>query len=92
MVWYLKYVKNACTRVNPLKWKDSLALLIQSPGESPNSTVDMYVLDDNTENWTKIYTIGKHQFEGLRIPQCLAIGEIVLMTWKGDCQHAMRTP
>lgn len=91
-VWYPRHVKNVSTRVNPLKWKDSLALLIQSPGESPNSTVDMYGLDMNTENWTKIYTIVEHQFEGLRIPQCLATGEIVLETWKGYFLHAKRTP
>lgn len=92
-VRYPNFVKNLRTSVNPLKWKDSLALLIQSPGENPNSIVDMYVLDESTENWTKMYTIGEHQFDGLRIPQCLSTGEIVFETWKGDILHANnRTP
>lgn len=81
-IWYPKHVKNGTTCVHPLNWKDSVAALVQSPGEHPNHLVDMYVLDENDDNWTKIYTI-EHAFEGLRILQCLTTGEIVLETWKG---------
>ncbi|KAL8101639.1 hypothetical protein AgCh_033508 [Apium graveolens] len=87
---YPMHVKNKTTCVHPLNWKDSVAALVQSPGKYPNHLVDMYVLDKNNDNWTKVYTI-EHAFEGLRILQCLTTGEIVLETWKGN-NIAKRTP
>ncbi|KAK1372475.1 hypothetical protein POM88_028668 [Heracleum sosnowskyi] len=94
-VLYPEYVKNQSTYVHPLNWKDSLAILIQSPGEHPNPIVDMYWLDEKSEIWTKIYTMGPYYcFEGeygFRIPQSLTTGEIVIEAWKGTCLN-QRTP
>ncbi|KAK1367961.1 hypothetical protein POM88_034053 [Heracleum sosnowskyi] len=85
-VMYPCHVENTSTRVDPVKWKDSVAVLIHSPSEYPNPMVDLYVLlDENTSQWTKMYSIGPlrfgHVFEHLRVPQCFCTGEIVLETW-----------
>lgn len=91
-VEYPEHVKNECTLVHPVKLKDSVAVLIQSPGEYVNPMVDLYVLDERAANWTKLHTIGPLPFDGLRIPQCFNTGEIVLETWEGDILHADRVP
>ncbi|XP_074343634.1 uncharacterized protein LOC141682843 isoform X2 [Apium graveolens] len=83
-VEYPEHVKNEYTRVHPVKFKESVAVLIQSPGEFVNRMVDMYVLDEKAALWTKIHTIGPLPFDGLRIPQCFDTGEIVIETWEGD--------
>ncbi|KAL8107374.1 putative F-box protein At1g46984 [Apium graveolens] len=85
-VMYPTYVKNKCTAAYPVKWKDSVAILIHSPGEYPNQIIDLYVLlNENTSEWTKMYSIGPlnfdHVFERLQIPQAFSTGEIVLETW-----------
>lgn len=83
-----KHVRNTGTRVNPVNLRDSVAALIQSPGEYPNHMIDLYLLDENTAKWTKMYSIGPlvfHQaFERMRIPQCFSTGEIVLEMWTWD--------
>ncbi|KAK1367971.1 hypothetical protein POM88_034063 [Heracleum sosnowskyi] len=83
-ILYPRHVKNKCTKVYPVNLRDSVAALIHSPGECPNEMVDLYVLDENTAKWTKMYSIGPFAFEGLWIPQCFSTGEIVLETWTGN--------
>ncbi|KAL8107370.1 hypothetical protein AgCh_023959 [Apium graveolens] len=88
-VMYPSHVKNKSAKVNPVKWKDSVAVLIQSPGEYPIQMIDLYVLlNENTSKWAKMYSIGPlssgRAFEHLRIPQSFSTGEIVLETWTQD--------
>ncbi|KAL8134038.1 putative F-box protein At1g53370 [Apium graveolens] len=83
-VAYPEHIKNRSTLVYPVNLKDSVAALIQSPGKHPNQMVDLYVRDENTARWTKMYSIGPLGFEGMRIPQCFSTGEIVLETWTGN--------
>lgn len=83
-VEYPEHVKNECTWVHPVKFKESVAVLIQSPGEYANRMVDLYVLDEKAAIWTKIHAIGPLPFDGLRVPQCFNTGEIVIETWEGD--------
>ncbi|KAL8107377.1 F-box/LRR-repeat protein At2g43260-like [Apium graveolens] len=85
---YPKHFKNQSTLVHPLNLRNSVAALIQSPGEHPNQMVDLYVRDENTASWTKMYSIGPLGFERMRIPQCFSTGEIVLETWTGNNIHA----
>lgn len=87
-VMYPQHVKNKSTRVHPANLRDSVAALVQSPGEYPNQMIDLYVLDENTAKWTKMYSIGPLAFEQLQIPQCFSTGEIVLETWRGNINHA----
>ncbi|KAL1815162.1 putative F-box protein At4g38870 isoform X1 [Daucus carota subsp. sativus] len=72
--------------VNPLKWKDSVAVVVLFPGGDPNQMVDLYVLlDEDTSNWTKMYSLVPpsliSDFEGTRVPQCFSTGEIVFTMW-----------
>ncbi|KAK1372633.1 hypothetical protein POM88_028826 [Heracleum sosnowskyi] len=83
-VEYPDHVKNECTLVHPVKLKDFVVVLIQSPGEYANPMVDLYVLDVKASVWTKLHTIGPLPFDGLRIHRCFNTGEIVLETWEGD--------
>ncbi|KAK1367963.1 hypothetical protein POM88_034055 [Heracleum sosnowskyi] len=80
-----KHVRNEWTGVNPVKLRDSVAALIQFPGEYPNNVIDLYLLDENTAKWTKMYSIGPlvfgQVFDYVRIPQCFGTGEIIIETW-----------
>ncbi|KAK1367972.1 hypothetical protein POM88_034064 [Heracleum sosnowskyi] len=87
-VLYPKHIKNQSTLVHPLNFRDSVAALIQSPGEHPNEMVDLYVRDENTASWTKMYSFGPLGFERMRIPQCFSTGEIVIEAWTGNNIHA----
>lgn len=71
--------------VDLVNWKDLVAALVTYPGEHQKQMVDLYVLDENTENWTKMYSIGPFGFKGMRTPQCFCTGEIVIETWSGGC-------
>lgn len=79
---YPVFVRNEGTYVHPLNYRDSVAALVLSPGQCPNSMVDLYVLDQNSSDWTKIYTIGPFSFKNMCIPQCLSTGELVVKTWE----------
>ncbi|XP_074333107.1 putative F-box protein At3g10430 isoform X2 [Apium graveolens] len=73
-----KHVRNEITRVNPVKLRESVAALIQSPGDYPNNVIDLYLLDENTTKWTKMYSIGPlvsgNVCEEMQIPQCFSTG------------------
>ncbi|XP_017230044.1 uncharacterized protein LOC108204891 isoform X1 [Daucus carota subsp. sativus] len=87
-ILYPEHIKNGHTLVHPVNLRDSVAALIQSPGELPNQTFDLYVRDEDTAKWTKMYSIGPFDFERMRIPpQCFSTGEIVLETWTGENIH-----
>ncbi|KAK1359808.1 hypothetical protein POM88_044282 [Heracleum sosnowskyi] len=75
-------VKNERTAVHPVNMMDKVSALVYSPGESPNQMVDLYELD-SAGSWIKTITTGPIAGEGLRMPQCLTTGEIVIETWKG---------
>lgn len=48
----------------------------------------MYVLDETCGQWIKKYTTQPIVAEGLRLPQCLTTGQIVVETWeRGDSDH-----
>lgn len=87
-VMYPHHLKNKRTRVNPVNMRDSVAAVIQFPGEYPNRMIDLYVLDENNDKWTKMYSIwplsSRHIFKHLRIPQCFSTGEIVIEAWTGN--------
>lgn len=85
---YPDYVKNQRTDAHPVNLLDSISLLIYSPGQDPNHLVDVYVLDETCGQWTKKYTTQPIVAEGLRLPQCLTTGQIVVETWEGgDSDH-----
>lgn len=81
---YPVLVRNEGTCVHPVNYKDSVAALVLFPGQCPNSMVDLYVLDENSSDWTKIYTIGPFSFKNMSIPQCFSTGELVVNTWVKD--------
>ncbi|KAK1367968.1 hypothetical protein POM88_034060 [Heracleum sosnowskyi] len=87
-VMYPHHVKNKSTWVHPVNMRDSVAAVIQFPGEYPSGMIDLYLLDENNNKWTKMYSIwplsSGHVFERLRIPQCFSTGEIVIETWIGN--------
>lgn len=107
-VRYPEYVMNERTRVHPTRLKDSVAALIQYPSnDCQQIMVDLYVLNEKAASWTKMKNIrplpshelrtkmniiGPLPSHELRIPQCFNTGEIVLETWKGDIQDAVRFP
>lgn len=61
--------------------------LIALLGLSHHQMADLYVLDEISAKWTKIYSIGTLASEGLQIPQCFSTGDTVL-TWTGKYNHA----
>lgn len=69
--------------VHAVNWKDLVTALVTKPGEYDSQMVDLYVLDENTDEWTKMYSIGPLGFKALRTPQCFCTGEIVVETWAG---------
>lgn len=90
---YPEHVMNERTWVHPVKLKDSVATLIQYPGEGCHQImVDLYELDENAANWTKKKIIGPLPLSELWIPQCFDTEEIVLETWERDISDAVRFP
>ncbi|KAK1352632.1 hypothetical protein POM88_053063 [Heracleum sosnowskyi] len=81
-VAYPVLVRNEGTYVHPVNYRDSVAALVLSPGQCPNSMVDLYMLDENSSDWTKIYTIGPFSFKIMSIPQCFRTGELVVNKWE----------
>ncbi|KAL8135503.1 hypothetical protein AgCh_010227 [Apium graveolens] len=77
--------ESALIAVGFVNWKEFVAALVIYPGEYEKKMVDLYVLDENTEKWTKMYSIGLFGFKGMRTPQCFCTGEIVIETWSGGC-------
>ncbi|KAK1385710.1 hypothetical protein POM88_023445 [Heracleum sosnowskyi] len=59
---------------------DSVDVMVQStPGLLNEPMIDLYVLDDKTSSWTKMYTIGPFPYEEFHVPrQSFKTGEIVI--------------
>lgn len=92
-IQYPKYVLNERTWVHPTRLKDSVAALIQYPDKDCQQTmIDLYVLNEDASSWTKMNIIGPLPLHELRIPQCFNTGEIVIETWKGGIEDAVRFP
>lgn len=79
----LDFTESESVEVGFVNWKDFVAALVIYPGEYQNNMIDLYVLNENTEKWTKMYSIGPFGFKGMRTPQCFCTGEIVIETWSG---------
>lgn len=88
-VIFPEYVRNDSTSAHIVNLRDSVTAVILSPGEHSNKLVDLYVLDENTAEWTRMYSIGPLEFETLRAPQCLSTGEIVIVPWTGNIHQAL---
>ncbi|XP_074347347.1 uncharacterized protein LOC141686196 [Apium graveolens] len=81
---YPVFIRNEGTYVNPVKYKESVAALVLSPGQCPNSMLALYVLNENSSDWTKIYIIGPFSFKNMSVPQCFSTGELVVKTEEED--------
>lgn len=62
--------------------EDSVAVLVQSTNiESAELQIDLYVMNDSDGTWTWLRRIGSFMCEGLRVPQCMGTGEMVVLTY-----------
>lgn len=61
---------------NVVNWKESVAALVRTPDQI---SIDLYVMDENVGNWTKLYRVGISKWEGIEIVQCMSTGEFVMM-------------
>ncbi|WOG85435.1 hypothetical protein DCAR_0104624 [Daucus carota subsp. sativus] len=73
-----KCESNSGTSACLANYKDKLADMMFSPGSEVNKLVDVYVLDDRSGVWSKIYTVGPIPLEVQRVLHCFKNGEIVV--------------
>lgn len=60
--------ESASVSLGLVNWKDLVTALVIYPGEYEKQIVDLYVLDENTNKWTKMYSFGPFDFKGMRTP------------------------
>lgn len=78
-VQYPEFFRNKDTWVHPFEYRDSVAAIVHDTPKSPDPTVDLYLLNDNTTNWTKMFSIGPLPCNGFHFPkQGFKTGEIIL--------------
>ncbi|KAL1834788.1 hypothetical protein ACET3Z_004439 [Daucus carota] len=77
---YPEHFREMSTWVQPFEYQDSVAVMVQStPGLLDEPMIDLYVLDDDTASWTKMYTIGPFPYKEFHYPrQSFKTGEIVI--------------
>lgn len=73
-----KYESNSGTSACLVNYKDMLADMMFSPGSEPNKLVDVFVLDDKSGVWSKIYTVGPIPLEVQRVLHSFRNGEIIV--------------
>lgn len=78
-VQYPEHFREMSTWTNPFEYQDSVAVMVQStPGLLDEPMIDLYVLDDYTASWTKMYTFGPFPYGEFHVPrQSFKSGEIV---------------
>ncbi|KAL8107597.1 F-box protein CPR1-like [Apium graveolens] len=69
---------NSGTSACLANYKDMLADMLFSPGSESNKLVDVFILDEKSGAWSKIYTVGPIPLEVQRVLHCFKNGEIVV--------------
>lgn len=79
-VQYPEHFREMSTWTQPFEYQDSVAVMVQStPGLLDEPMIDLYVLDDDSASWTKMYTFGPFPYEQFHVPrQSFKSGEIVI--------------
>ncbi|KAK1367528.1 hypothetical protein POM88_033620 [Heracleum sosnowskyi] len=79
-VQYPEHFREMSTWAQPFEYQDSVSVMVQfTPGLLDEPMIDLYVLDDDTASWTKMYTFGPFPYGEFHVPrQSFKSGEIVI--------------